>query len=109
MIYELREYVSHDHTQQQVHDRFRDATLPLFDKHGLDVVGFWADQDDPRRIVYLLRFDDLVAKTQAWQSFQQDPDWKQAKAASEAHGPIVASMSSRTLQPVSYWPDHAQA
>lgn len=104
MIYELREYIAHDQTQQQVHDRFRDATLPLFAKHGLDVVGFWTDQDDPRRILYLLRFDDPDAKTRAWQNFQQDPDWQQAKAASEAGGPIVAAMHSRTLQPVPYWP-----
>lgn len=107
MIYELREYVSHTTAEQQVHDRFRDVTLPLFGKHGLEVVGFWSDHDDPRRIVYLLCFEDLDAKARAWESFQHDPDWKKAKAASEADGPIVASMSSRILQPVPYWPDQA--
>jgi hypothetical protein len=106
MIYELREYVALDHAQDKVHDRFRDATLPLFERHGLDVAGFWTDADDPRRIVYLLRFEDSDAQQQAWAGFQGDPQWTAAKEASEADGPIVGSMSSRTLQPVPYWPTH---
>jgi hypothetical protein len=104
MIYELREYVAHDGAVEQVHDRFRDATLPLFERHGLEVVGFWTDRDEPRRIVYLLQFDDADAQSRAWAGFQDDPEWKQAKTASEADGPIVESMTSRTLEPVAYWP-----
>lgn len=104
MIYELREYVAHEGTTQKVHDRFAEDTLPLFERHGLDVVGFWQDSEDPARILYLLRFDDADAKQRAWSDFQSDPDWKRAKAASEADGPIVAQMTSRVLEPVSYWP-----
>jgi len=103
MIYELREYVANDGAETKVHDRFRDATLPLFERHGLNVVGFWTDEADPTRILYLLRFEDADAQASAWQGFQGDPDWKTAKAESEKDGPIVASMTSRNLQPVSYW------
>lgn len=106
MIYEFREYVAHEHTQDRVHDRFRNATLPLFARHGLDVVGFWTDAEDPKRIVYLLRFEDAEAQARAWDGFKQDPQWAAAKAASEADGPIIDSMSSRTLQEVPYWPNH---
>ncbi|MBM9462838.1 NIPSNAP family protein [Aeromicrobium sp. YIM 150415] len=104
MIYELREYVAHEGAEQKVHDRFADDTLPLFERHGLDVIGFWQDREDPTRILYLLRFDDLDTQQLAWSRFQNDPDWKQAKASSEADGPIVAEMTSRILNPVSYWP-----
>lgn len=103
MIYELREYVAHENTVQQVHDRFETTTLPLFQRHGLDVAGFWVDQQDPSRIVYLLRFPDEQTQKAAWASFQQDQEWQRAKAASEANGPIVAQMTSRTLEPVPYW------
>lgn len=104
MIYELREYVTHDDTTQRVHDRFEKATLPLFARHGMKLMGFWVDADDPRRILYLLRFSDADAQTSAWKSFQQDPEWKEAKQASEVDGPIVAEMTSRTLLEVPYWP-----
>jgi NIPSNAP len=109
MIYELREYVAHEATVPQVHARFAEHTLPLFAEHGLDVVGFWVDQEDPTRVLYLLEFDGPDAQERAWAAFQDDPAWQQAKADSEAHGPIVASMSSRTLEPVPYWrPDLAR-
>jgi hypothetical protein len=104
MIYELREYVAHGHAVQKVHDRFSETTLPLFRRHGLDVAGFWVDQQDPARILYLLRFPDAAAKDAAWARFQSDEEWQRAKASSEANGPIVAEMTSRTLEPVSYWP-----
>lgn len=104
MIYELREYVAHEHTARALHDRFQKATLPLFEKHGLDVVGFWVDQDQPTHLLYLLRFPDEETKTDAWANFQADPDWLAAKSESEREGPIVASMSSRALTPVDYWP-----
>lgn len=104
MIYELREYLAYDHTLEALHDRFRTTTLPLFAKHGLDVVGFWNDETDPTRLIYLLRFADEDAKARAWSGFQSDPEWKAAKAESETDGPITASMSSRVLAPVDYWP-----
>lgn len=107
MIYELREYVAHDEAVHQVHDRFAAVTLPLFERHGLDVVGFWVDQQDARRILYLLRFEDADGQASAWAAFQNDDAWKRAKADSEADGPIVAQMTSRTLEPVSYWPSGA--
>lgn len=103
MIYELREYVANDGAETKVHDRFRDAALPLFERHGVNVVGFWTDESDPTRILYLLRFDDSDAQTSAWQGFQADSEWKAAKADSEKDGPIVASMTSRNLRPVPYW------
>lgn len=109
MIYELREYVAHDGAVQSVHDRFAMKTLPLFLRHGLDVVGFWVDREQPSHILYLLQFEDVAAQKRAWEGFKADDDWKKAKADSEANGPIVARMTSRVLQPVPYWPSVAPA
>ena len=103
MIYELREYVAHENTADRLHARFADHTLSLFAEHGLEPVGFWTDREDPTRIIYLLRFEDATAQRRAWAAFQADPRWQRAKEASERDGPIVAGMSSRTLEPVPYW------
>lgn len=105
MIYELREYEATEHGIEPLCERFRDVVLPLFDRHGLEVVHFWTDLEDPRRILYVLRFNHDEARSAAWAAFQADPEWQRAKERSEAAGPIVASMSSRVLAPVSYCPN----
>lgn len=103
MIYELREYVAVPGKSKELHARFADDTLALFAKHGLPVVGFWADADDDARIVYLLRFDDAEAQQRAWAAFGADPQWTAVKASSEAAGPIVERMHSTTLASPAYW------
>jgi hypothetical protein len=103
MIYELREYVAAPQAVDALHARFSDHTLDLFARHGLEVVGFWTDQDDPNRIVYLLRFPDQETMRRAWSDFQNDPEWKRIKAESEADGPLVAEKHSRILTSPSYW------
>lgn len=103
MITELREYIATDGAEEQLHQRFQNVVLPLFDRHDMTVDGFWVDEGDRARIVYLLRFDDRAHLDSAWASFQADSDWREAKAASEANGPIVASMSSRILHTPSYF------
>jgi len=105
MIYELREYVAAPGKAAALHARFADDTLPLFDKHGLTVTGFWTDSADDSRIFYLLRFEDEEAQKRAWAAFQGDPRWQEAKAASESEGPVVAQMHSTTLTPVDYRPN----
>lgn len=97
MIYELREYVAADGMADRLHARFADHTFELFARHGLELIGFWTDAEDPARIVYLLRFPDDAARREAWAGFRNDAKWQQVKAASEADGPIVAEMYSRVL------------
>jgi hypothetical protein len=104
MIYELREYVAVPGQREAVHRRFAEGTLALFEKHGLDVAGYWADEHDGDRIVYLMRFADEETRRQKWAAFQGDQDWKALKTASEANGPIVVEMLSRTLTSPAYWP-----
>ena len=104
MIYELREYVAVPGAVGALHARFADHTFGLFARHGLDVIGYWADRDDADRIVYLLSFTDAAAQRAAWEAFLADPEWQRVKADSEADGKIVAEMHSRTLDRTPYWP-----
>lgn len=104
MIYELREYVATPGAADRLNARFADHTLALFDRHGLNVAGFWTDAADPGRVVYLLTFPDEEAQRAAWQAFGADPEWKRVKAESESGGAIVAEMHSRNLVQAPYWP-----
>ena len=41
MIYELRTYQVVPGKMKNLNDRFANITLPLFEKHGMKVIGFW--------------------------------------------------------------------
>jgi hypothetical protein len=66
MLYELREYLAVDGAADRLHTRFAEHTLRLLDRHGIHVVGFWSDDEDRNRLVYLIRYDDAAGRDRAW-------------------------------------------
>lgn len=62
-----------------LHDRFRQHTNRLFQKHGMTIVGFWQPLNAgmERTLIYLLAYKDGAARDAAWTAFRNDPDWKQ--------------------------------
>jgi len=62
-----------------LHKRFREATLPYFKRHNMEVVGFWQPVSRPDTLIYLLAFKDAAARDAAWAAFQADPDWIKAR------------------------------
>lgn len=104
MIFELREYTAADGAHHRLADRFEQHTFSLFERHGVRLIDFWVDRDDPRRIVYLAGFDDEQQRTAAWAAFAADPQWQRVKAESERAGPIVAEMRSTVLQRPAFAP-----
>ena len=85
--------------------RFREHTLGFFERHGVEVVGFWHEvvgRSD--RLVYLTRFADMADRERKWGSFISDPEWLQLRADTEADGQIVARIHNRFLEPTDYSP-----
>ena len=106
-VYELRTYYAADGKMEALHSRFRDHTLKLFDKHGLKVEGFWKPIDDKaagEKLIYLLSFPSKDAAATSWKEFQDDPDWKAAKAESEKDGKLVDKVESVYLTSTDYAP-----
>ncbi|WP_150308415.1 NIPSNAP family protein [Planctomonas psychrotolerans] len=104
-IFELRTYYTAPGKLAALETRFRDHTLALFRKHGLEVVGFFTPTDGDgvgNTLVYLMAFESRAAADAAWESFRADPDWIAAKAASEADGPVVDRVESVFLDPTEY-------
>lgn len=102
MVYEWREYVATAETVQALHRRFREHTLKLFERHGIEVLGFWTPSDRPEVITYLARYPSMEARDAAWKAFAADPEWQQVKAQSEASGPLVKEMRGTVLLPTDY-------
>ncbi len=106
MIYELRSYWAAPGKAEALHNRFRSLTLRLFERHNMQVVGFWTPDDIEKdgALIYMLAFPDREALAAAWSAFRADEEWRTGKAASEANGAIVDRLESRLLTPTDYSP-----
>jgi hypothetical protein len=107
MIYELRTYWAAEGKHDAIIERFRSLTMGIFDKLGMQVVGFWTPADiseETGDLVYLMVFDDEVAMRKAWSKFRADPEWVAGKAASELEGPLVDRVVSTILKPTDFSP-----
>ena len=104
MIYELRLYDCCPGRMPVLLKRFENATLELWDKHGIRQVGFWTTLIGPSsyRLTYMLAWDSLADREKKWDAFQVDPTWIAARSASEADGPILSNVESQLLMPTAF-------
>ena len=105
MVYELRIYHCMPGRKADVLARFRDHTMSLFKKHGIDVVGFWdtvvGNVDD---LVYITRYTSWEERERKWGAFLADPDWQRAREQSHARGVIVESIRTSLLATTDFSP-----
>lgn len=109
-VFELRTYYAAPGKLDALHARFRNHTLALFRKHGMEVVGFWVPLDKDKAadaantLVYILSFKSRAAAQDAWKAFVADPAWVSAKKASEVDGPLLAKLESVFFTGTDYSP-----
>ena len=106
-VYELRTYTANDGKLDALHARFRDHTLRLFEKHGMENVVYLAPTDAPlatNTLVYLLAHESREAAAASWAAFGADPEWIAARDASQVDGALVAGLESVFLTATDYSP-----
>jgi hypothetical protein len=106
-VFEMRTYYANPGKMKALHDRFRNHTNKLFEKHGITLIGFWSPIDPKEaevKMVYILAYPSKAAADKSWNDFKSDPDWKAAKAASEKDGVLVKKVDSVYLNPTDYSP-----
>jgi len=107
-IYELRTYWTHPGRLDALLTRFREHTLALFERHGMEniIYGVPADEKDGAggKLVYLLAHKNREAAAASWKAFVDDPEWKAVASASEADGKIVSKLESVYLTATDYSP-----
>jgi hypothetical protein len=104
-IYELRTYIATDGKLDNLLARFRDHTIKLFEKHGMQNVGYWVAADEPaskNTLIYVLSHKNRDAAKASWDAFRKDPDWVKAKGESEANGAIVDKVTSVFMNPADF-------
>lgn len=106
-VYEMRVYTIAPGKATDLHNRFRNHTLGLFKRHGVESVGYWTPLDTAdQRIFFLLRYPSREARETRWNAFANDPDWKAAYKASEANGSLVTKAETPFLIRTDYSPVH---
>ncbi len=89
-----------------LHARFRNHTLKIFEKHDIQNVGYWVPLENPdRKLIYVLAYPSREAREKSWKEFFADPEWKKAASESEAHGKLVSKVESIFMQATDYSPE----
>jgi hypothetical protein len=104
-VFELRTYTSKEGKLENVLARFRDHTTKLFEKHGMQNIGYWVAADAPasqNTLIYVVAHKDRDAAKASWDAFRKDPEWIKAKDASEAQGAIVDKVTSVFMNPTDF-------
>jgi hypothetical protein len=108
-IFELRTYLTTKDNLKNLHSRFRDHTVKLFEKHGMTNIAYYKIKGDvseannlvralspdmgksnPKGVIssengliYLLAHKDKDAAKASFDAFRKDADWVKARDASE--------------------------
>ena len=92
-VYELRTYTCNEGKLEALKARFRDHTIKIFKRHGIESVGYWIPQDpatSKTTLIYIVVHPSLEAAKKNWAEFMADPEWVKVRTASEANGRILA-------------------
>jgi hypothetical protein len=105
-VFELRTYTAPPGKLEALKTRFRDHTIRIFNKYGMESIGYWTPQDAPLKentLIYILAHPSREAAAAAWKSFQADPEWQKARAESQKDGSLTSKPpDSVFLDPVDF-------
>jgi len=111
-VAELRIYTATPGNLDKLLARFRDHTLGLFEKHGMQNLGYAVPLDATDgagdKLIYLIAHKSRAAAKESWKNFGADPEWKDVSAKSQVAGKIVGKVESVFLQLTDFSPKIAE-
>ena len=60
---------------KDLHQRFREQEVAIFEKLGAKIVAVWQNLDDPNTLIWMLAYRDRAHREEVWAKFRVDPDW----------------------------------
>ncbi|GEO05311.1 hypothetical protein AAE02nite_29750 [Adhaeribacter aerolatus] len=109
--FELRTYTATPGNIENLHERFRNHTVKLFEKHGMTNIGYWRPTDRDKEtkkdmLIYILAHKDKAAGEASFAAFRADPVWVEARKASEVKGggSLTTKVESVYMLPTDYSP-----
>ena len=105
-VFEMRTYHAAPGKLDDLHARFRDHTVKLFEKHGITNIGYWTPiENTDNLLIYVLAYPTREARDASWKEFLADEDWKKARAESEANGKLVTKVDQLFLSATDFSPE----
>jgi hypothetical protein len=104
-VYELRTYTAAEGKLDALKARFRDHTIKIFNKHGMQSIGYWVPQEPERSkntLIYILKHPSKAAADKAWADFQADPEWQKVQKESEVNGRLAIKVERVWLDPTEF-------
>ena len=98
-VYELRTYTAPEGKLADLHARFRNHTLRIFEKHGMTNIVYLSPMDAPasdNQLVYLLSHKSREAAKASWSAFAKDPEWQKVSNESQVNGKIVGPVKTES-------------
>ncbi len=59
----------------QLHQRFREKEVEIFENHGAEIIAVWQNLDDPNTLIWMLAYRDRAHRQEVWAAFAADPEW----------------------------------
>ncbi|HSH95585.1 MAG TPA: NIPSNAP family protein [Roseimicrobium sp.] len=108
--FELRTYTATPGKLDDLHARFRDHTVRLFEKHGMTNIGYWTPMKDQPgasdTLIYIIAHKSKEGAAAGFKAFGADPDWQAARKASEEKAggslTIKGGVKSLFMNPTDY-------
>jgi hypothetical protein len=63
----------------ELHQRFREKEVAIFQKHGAEIVGVWQHLGKPDTLVWMLAYRDRAHREDVWAKFSADPEWTELR------------------------------
>jgi hypothetical protein len=103
-VYELRTYTCNEGKLEDLKKRFREHTIEIFARHGMESIGYWVPQDtrSSTTLIYIISHASREQAAKNWKEFGADPEWRKVATASDANGKIVAHTESVFLEPTDF-------
>jgi len=104
-VFELRTYTCNEGKLPDLLKRFREHTIEIFNRHGMESIGYWVPQDGERSkntLIYIIAHSSREAAAKNWKEFGEDPEWKKVSAESNANGRVVVKTESVFMDPTDF-------
>jgi hypothetical protein len=106
-VFEMRTYTAPEGKLGDLDKRFRDHTMRIFKKHGMESVGYWHPQDAPdsqNTLIYVISHTSREQAKKNWAEFGADPEWQKVSTESQVNGRIVSKVVSVFMDATDYSP-----
>lgn len=105
-IFDLRIYSVLPGKLDAFRDRWRDHAVPIYARHGLHSIGWWAanvkDAEGHDQFVCLLAGESAEGIQKSIAAFHKDPEWQRTEKESEQNGKLRGGVTAYKLTPTDF-------